>query len=353
MTNYSVTICVLLAVGFGFGQTAPTPSKPLGRVEPLALRIDGVSDARLVTLLRQRGITFQPDEAYRRMLQDAGATSDMLTALDTGRMKSAADGTSTDYSSASEDSVAREAAVLAHLDRGAQLDRNRFHPREAEPEYRAAVDADPTNAFGHLVMGDILARLGQRDPAIKEFREAVRLQPDTAEAHFGLAETLYRREDRQEVLGEFDRALTLAPDDARFRRAYANSLELDGKEPEAEEQRRIAQQLSPAGDVPARIRIDDKVMQARLIFQPNPKYPHEAKENRIQGTVAMEALIASDGSVIDVEVISGDPALVKAATDAVMQWRYQPVHNRTVQVITEIDINFTLAEQDTAGEIFQ
>ncbi|MGO9271961.1 MAG: energy transducer TonB [Terriglobia bacterium] len=84
--------------------------------------------------------------------------------------------------------------------------------------------------------------------------------------------------------------------------------------------------------------------QARLTSKANPKYPREAKENRIQGTVKVEALIGKDGSVIDLELLSGDPALVKAATAAIWQWRYQPtlLNVRPVQVVTEIDVNFTL-----------
>ncbi|MGO9271962.1 MAG: tetratricopeptide repeat protein [Terriglobia bacterium] len=117
------------------------------------------------------------------------------------------------------------------MDRGAQLDRNRFHPREAEPEYRAALDTDPTNAFAHLVLGDVLEWIGQRDPAISEFREAVRLQPDMAEAHLSLADTLYRKKDRQEAFAEFDRALALAPDDARIHRIYAISWKRMARNP--------------------------------------------------------------------------------------------------------------------------
>ena len=342
MTKYPVIICVLVATGCGFAQTAPLPAKPLGRIELLALRIDGVGDDRLAKLLQQRGVSFQPDERYHRMLQDAGATSDLLSALDTAKIAPDAGGSGS--SSGGQDSAAREASVLEHMDRGAQLDRNRFHPREAEPEYRAAVDADPTNPFAHLVLGDVLERIGQRDPATSEFREAVRLQPDMAEAHLSLADTLYRKKDRQEGFAEFDRALALAPDDARIHRIYAISLETDGKKPEAEEQRRIANQLSPGSDVPPRIRVGGSVEQGRLISQASPKYPREAKENRIQGTVKVEALIGKDGSVIDLELLSGDPALVKAATDAIWQWRYQPtlLNGRPVQVVTEIDVNFTL-----------
>jgi protein TonB len=46
------------------------------------------------------------------------------------------------------------------------------------------------------------------------------------------------------------------------------------------------------------------------------------------------------------KVISGHPLLVKAALDAVKQWRYQPtiLNNTAVQVATTIDVNFTLSQ---------
>ena len=42
--------------------------------------------------------------------------------------------------------------------------------------------------------------------------------------------------------------------------------------------------------------------------------------------------------------MSGDPLLVKAATDAVRQWRFQPhrVHGRPVEFETRITVNFAL-----------
>ncbi len=342
LSRHFVTMCLLFATGFGFAQTATVPPKPLGRIELLALRIDGVSDDRLVKLLQQRGITFQPDEGYHRMLQDAGATTDLLSAFDAAKITPAAGG----IGSGGQDSAAREAAVLEHMDRGAQLDRNRFHPREAEPEYRASVDADPTSAFPQLVLGAVLARLDQRDQAKREFREAVRLQPDMAEAHVGLAGMLFlKKGNRQEAFREFGRALALAPDDARIRRIYMRLLLFDGKGPEAEEQRRIADRIGPA-EILTRIHLEGSEEQAKLIFKVNPKVPPEAKKNRVQGKVAMEVLIGEDGSVIDLEVISGDPVLAKAATDAVWQWRFQPAvfNDRAVQVETDVDVNFSLAE---------
>jgi len=43
-------------------------------------------------------------------------------------------------------------------------------------------------------------------------------------------------------------------------------------------------------------------------------------------------------------VLAGHPLLEKAAIDAVRRWRYQPtlLNGETVEVVTEIDVNFAL-----------
>jgi TonB family protein len=97
---------------------------------------------------------------------------------------------------------------------------------------------------------------------------------------------------------------------------------------------------------PARIRVGGGVMQAKLVSQPIPTYPPEAKEARIQGVVKLNATIAKDGTVQHLEVISGHPVLIMAAMEAVKQWVYEPtlLNKQPVEVQTEIDVNFTLAQ---------
>jgi protein TonB len=83
-----------------------------------------------------------------------------------------------------------------------------------------------------------------------------------------------------------------------------------------------------------------------LISKPVPKYPAEAKQARIQGQVKLVAIIAKDGTVRDLTVISGHPLLVPAALEAVRQWVYSPtlLNGVPTEVETEIDVNFTLAQ---------
>jgi protein TonB len=97
---------------------------------------------------------------------------------------------------------------------------------------------------------------------------------------------------------------------------------------------------------PARIRIGGNVQQTKLVSQPRPVYPAEAKLARITGVVKLNATIAKDGTIQHLEVVSGHPLLVPAAMDAVRQWVYQPtlLNGQPVEVMTEVDVNFTLSQ---------
>ena len=100
----------------------------------------------------------------------------------------------------------------------------------------------------------------------------------------------------------------------------------------------------PPPPAPAAIRVGGGVQSAKLIFAPKPAYPALGRATRTQGTVKIQALIGRDGLIRNLQVISGPPLLITAAVEAVRQWRYQPtlLNAEPVEVITEIDVNFTL-----------
>jgi protein TonB len=102
----------------------------------------------------------------------------------------------------------------------------------------------------------------------------------------------------------------------------------------------------PQATTPRRVRVGGQVDAAKLIFGPRPEYPPLAKMARIQGKVVLEAIISRDGTIQDLKVVSGHPLLVKSAREAVQRWRYQPtlLNGEPVEVITEVEVNFTLAE---------
>jgi TonB family protein len=93
--------------------------------------------------------------------------------------------------------------------------------------------------------------------------------------------------------------------------------------------------------------IGGNVMSASLINLVRPVYPPLAKMARQQGTVRFQALIGTDGTVQDLQVLPGaHPLLVQAATQAAQKWVYKPtiMGGTAVPVSTTIDINFALSD---------
>jgi periplasmic protein TonB len=89
------------------------------------------------------------------------------------------------------------------------------------------------------------------------------------------------------------------------------------------------------------------VMAAALIYKLQPQYPAVARTIHLQGTVYLRAIIATDGTVRQLEVVGGNQILANAALQAVRQWRYQPtrLNGEPVEVETLITVNFILNPQ--------
>jgi periplasmic protein TonB len=90
--------------------------------------------------------------------------------------------------------------------------------------------------------------------------------------------------------------------------------------------------------------VDHGAQEAKLIHRVQPDYPTLAPQIHLSGTVELRAIIAKDGSVINLEVISGNPILARSALDAVKQWRYRPtlLNGEPVEVQTFVTVNFVL-----------
>jgi TonB family protein len=100
----------------------------------------------------------------------------------------------------------------------------------------------------------------------------------------------------------------------------------------------------PPVDASKPVPVSTAVMRSNLVHGVPPVYPQTARDNHITGVVVLHAVIAKDGSVVDLKVISGPPLLRQAAIDAVKQFKYKPttLNGTPVQVLTQINLNFTL-----------
>ena len=95
---------------------------------------------------------------------------------------------------------------------------------------------------------------------------------------------------------------------------------------------------------PQTLRISQGVSQGLVIKKVQPQYPQAAQQMRIQGAVQLEATISKTGDITNLKVVSGDPILARAATDAVRKWKYNPyfLNGEPVEIQTGITVNFKL-----------
>lgn len=76
-----------------------------------------------------------------------------------------------------------------------------------------------------------------------------------------------------------------------------------------------------------------------------PDYPLLAKQMKVQGAVILQALIGKEGTIQDLQVLSGPSILSSAAREAVKQWRFKPYYQsgQAVETQAKITVNFTIS----------
>jgi TonB family protein len=120
---------------------------------------------------------------------------------------------------------------------------------------------------------------------------------------------------------------------------------LDGdRAPKVQAPTRKAEPASGPG--PRRIRVGGNIRPAKLVNHTKPEYPQHLVSSGVEGTVLLQAVVGTNGEMLSVEVRNSqvDPDLIKAAMEAVKQWRYEPtlLNGQPVEVITSITVEFRL-----------
>lgn len=102
--------------------------------------------------------------------------------------------------------------------------------------------------------------------------------------------------------------------------------------------------IASAVRFPNVVRVASKVVAGFLISKVAPVYPDTARAERIQGVVVLHAFINKDGTMGDLQLVSGPPELAASAIEAVKQWRYRPylLNGQPVEMETQIPVDFTL-----------
>lgn len=102
--------------------------------------------------------------------------------------------------------------------------------------------------------------------------------------------------------------------------------------------------VAPATDAAERVRMSPNATLA-LTHPVSPNYPLLARQMKVQGSVIMQALISREGSIQDLQVLSGPAILAAAAREAVKQWRFKPYlqEGQAVETQAKITVNFTIS----------
>jgi protein TonB len=104
----------------------------------------------------------------------------------------------------------------------------------------------------------------------------------------------------------------------------------------------VKERASEDGEV---LRVGGDVKEPVQVTHVPPTYPEEARKNRIQGRVVLEAVIDRKGNVTTIGAIeSPDPMLTEAAIQAVKKWTYKPAtkNGKPVKVHLTVTVAFKL-----------
>jgi protein TonB len=115
----------------------------------------------------------------------------------------------------------------------------------------------------------------------------------------------------------------------RWNKAW-EELESGLKNPEA------ASAEKPQAQVPA------EVMEKLIIHRVEPTYPAEARQGKLEGTIALDIVVGRDGSVVSMHALNGPEVLARAAMDALRWWKFEPyrVNGEPATVETTVAVEF-------------
>ena len=291
---------VLLYAVTARGESAPQNSgKSLEAARLLALVAGNALPENIAALIESRGLAFQSNEEYERLLQQAGANAGVIKALRKARVS--ADGDAKGETQVwvhlslagkllkEKKYVEGETELNAALQAGADkleagfvmgealrqqeqwaksavvyleiVKEDRDFPEaqtklsfvlhlagdneEALRTAKAALEVTPNNAEARKNAGLALYGMHKPDAAIREFREALRIKPDYEPVHFDLGLVLYQQNDFDGAIAEYKKALALDPGDIPARFNLALSFDQKNEVNNAIRELREAKKRSP------------------------------------------------------------------------------------------------------------
>ena len=238
--NKTTTIVTTLAID-------ENARNSLDKIRIVGMLVGTESSPYLAKLVRQNGISFNPEQQFLDKLRQVKAEDVLIEDLRRAKR----------FKFQTSRSAEASEAVLGHLFNGAKYQMDNKYSA-AETEFRAAVDLEPTNMtlylplgrslldqkrldealevyrkavdlepvspVAHSDLGNALEAKSSMDAAIAEQRVAIALSPDYADAHGNLAHELMTKNDFEGGLAEYREAIRVQPDLLSWRMSFANDL---------------------------------------------------------------------------------------------------------------------------------
>jgi TonB family protein len=277
----------------------------------------------------------------------------------------------------------------------AQFRNNNF--KEARKAFERAVKIRPDFASPHIGLAYVLQRTGKFNDAVRKAQQALTLDPRNPEAYYVIGAVRLSERKFTEVLNQAEMALKVSPDyapallqkmqafiglcdqrisDPKLFRKTGDSPLKDAKELRAARYQYFKQaaesleaylKLRPAADTPHwRERLEtlrvyaemaeedsgekdlaamDEKLRPTILYREKARYTETARQNRVQGSVVMMVVFASDGQLKHLLVLRGLPdGLTEQAIAAARKIRFTPAmrNGRPISVVGTLDFSFNL-----------
>ena len=200
---------VFLCIAGGTLTADPTSSTktPLDATRLLSLVAGNCLPENVVAEIKVRGLAFRPSDEYRTRLTQAGATPQILQAVNRAALRAGVDA----------DDAKNQADIWGHLAAAGQRIREKKFD-DAEKELNDAIQSGSDKLDAGFIMGEDLRQQERWDMAISVYQEILRRDTRFPEAHTKLSYVLYRSGDGQSALREAKAALVATPNNPEARK---------------------------------------------------------------------------------------------------------------------------------------
>jgi tetratricopeptide (TPR) repeat protein len=194
---------------------ADTAPRPLRASQVMALEAGKALQSNLAQDIRERGLSFSPDEEFLQLVVRAGADPNVVAALKAAKVDTAGE-------------VKPDKQLLQQLSDAAVLFNEKKYG-EAGAKLSDALDTSFARVETGYVMAALLQEQKKPDVAVSVYEEILEKEPDFPEVHGKLSVALYQVGDGENALHEAKLAIQQNPNDAEAHKAEGLALSFAGR----------------------------------------------------------------------------------------------------------------------------